>query len=361
MNPRARILCIEDEDVLRGLIAAELRDSGYEVEEAADGPTGLRMAVERKPDLVLCDITMPGADGYEVLTRLRADHPELAEVPFVFLSAFADRKDVIAGKKLGADDYLTKPVDFEVMHATIEARLRQVAQIRSAGEKDRADARERFQDILSNARRTSFDAGAEALHRLAIGIVLLDADRQVVFANRTAENIVRQKDALLLRHGRLHAALSAYSARLESLIQSVTVSPSNSSVGDGDQVANFPRLSGQRAILVLGLTLKRDADAYSPEKPVALLLLSDPERRHHLDASSIARLYDLTLAEARLAQGLAAGTRLDDVAQDLGISRNTATTHLKRIFQKTSTERQAELVALLVAGPLGISGLTPSS
>lgn len=358
MSSRGLILCIEDEDTLRRLITAELRDAGYDVCEAADGASGLRMALERKPDLVLCDIAMPGADGYDVLSGLRSNHPELASMPFIFLSALADRKDVIAGKRLGADDYLTKPVDFEVMHATIEARLRQVSQIRSADERDRKIARERFDGILENARRSSFAAGTEALNRLSIGAILLGDDRQVIFINRLAEEIVGEKDALVLRHGSLGTVLTQYASRLDALVKSV-VDASQPEPTDGDHVANLPRRSGLRPILVLGIPLRRNIEVPHSAMPSALLLLSDPERRPQLEAESIARLYGLTPTEARLAQGLAAGGRLDDVAQELGVSRNTAVTHLKRVFQKTHTERQSELVALLVAGPLAMG--SPSS
>ncbi len=121
-----RILCIEDEELLREDLVEELRDAGHNVIEAGNGRSGLDIILQQHPDLVLCDINMPDMNGFELLTTLRKDHPEFDDVPFIFLPALADRKDVIAGKRLGADDYLTKPVDFELLHATIESRLRQV-------------------------------------------------------------------------------------------------------------------------------------------------------------------------------------------------------------------------------------------
>ena len=125
------ILCVEDEPDIRGDIAEELRDAGYETVEAANGREGLQAMTEHKPDLVLCDITMPVMNGYEMLTALRDDHPDFADLSFVFLSALADRKDIIAGRQLGADDYATKPVDFEMLLATVESRLRQVARMQT--------------------------------------------------------------------------------------------------------------------------------------------------------------------------------------------------------------------------------------
>ena len=124
-----RILCIEDEAALREDIVEELNDAGYETFEAANGSIGYDAILAHRPDLVLCVVNMPDMNGYELLTKLRETNEEFDDVPFVFLSALADRKDIIAGKKLGADDYLTKPVDFEMLLVTVESRLRQIVRI----------------------------------------------------------------------------------------------------------------------------------------------------------------------------------------------------------------------------------------
>lgn len=126
------ILCIEDEADIRQDIVEELRDAGYETLEAADGKEGLQAIREHDPDLVLCDITMPVMNGHEVLATLRQKHPEFAETPFVFLTALAQRDDVIAGRKLGVDDYLTKPIDYELLLVTVESRLQQAVRFANA-------------------------------------------------------------------------------------------------------------------------------------------------------------------------------------------------------------------------------------
>ena len=126
------ILCAEDEPQLLRDIADELREAGYRVAEAADGATLLARLATCTPDLVLCDIMMPGLDGYGVLEGLRRDHPHLAHVPVVFLSALSMTEAVIRGKRAGADDYLTKPIDYDLLLSTIEARLRQSRTARAA-------------------------------------------------------------------------------------------------------------------------------------------------------------------------------------------------------------------------------------
>lgn len=130
----ARILCVEDEADIRRLLVEELSDIGYDTIEAADGKAGLDAIVQQQPDLVLCDITMPKMSGHALLEELRSNYPDQADLPFIFLSALADREHVLAGKRLGVDDYLTKPIDFELLSATIEARLSQVNRMKARKE-----------------------------------------------------------------------------------------------------------------------------------------------------------------------------------------------------------------------------------
>ena len=117
-----RLLVIEDEPGLRDNLVTLLRLEGFEVAAAADGATGLEEAARHPPDLVLCDIQMPGLDGHTVLTRLRAD-ARLAGVSFIFITARTSLADLRAGMNLGADDYLPKPFTSEELLAAVEARL----------------------------------------------------------------------------------------------------------------------------------------------------------------------------------------------------------------------------------------------
>jgi DNA-binding response OmpR family regulator len=122
-NPRmADVLLIEDDETQRFIAAFALRKAGHAVREAADGPAGIAAARQAPPDLIVCDVVMPGMTGYEVLARLRAD-AALATVPVILLSAMSDRRDVREGMRAGADDYLTKPYKPEELCAAIAAVL----------------------------------------------------------------------------------------------------------------------------------------------------------------------------------------------------------------------------------------------
>ena len=124
---RKKILCIEDDRESAARIATALADRGFEIGVAHDGQDGLLAILKDKPDLVLCDVAVPRMSGFEVLERLNDIAPRLGRIPFVFLTASSDRKSELKGRQLGADDYITKPIDFDRLSLIIEARLAGVA------------------------------------------------------------------------------------------------------------------------------------------------------------------------------------------------------------------------------------------
>jgi DNA-binding response OmpR family regulator len=124
---KKKILCIEDDRETAALIAEELIERGYDVVVAHDGADGFAAIFKTMPDLVLCDISMPVISGFEVLDHLTNVAPRFGDMPFVFLTALTDRNSELKGRQLGADDYVTKPIDFDVLVAVIAARLSHVA------------------------------------------------------------------------------------------------------------------------------------------------------------------------------------------------------------------------------------------
>lgn len=117
-----QILVIEDDPVVSALILKLLKTEAFEVLIANDGLTGVKLAQAYEPDLIICDVMMPEFDGYEVLRQLRHE-PATATIPFIFLSAKADRTDLRQGMELGADDYLAKPFKRAELLGAIAARL----------------------------------------------------------------------------------------------------------------------------------------------------------------------------------------------------------------------------------------------
>src|SRR6266849_4882274 len=126
-DTRKKILCIEDDRETATLIAEELAERGYDVHVAYDGREGFAAILKLMPDIVLSDISMPIMSGFELLERLTSLAPQFGNMPFVFLTALTDRDNELRGRQLGADDYVTKPLDFDRLDAIITARLAGVA------------------------------------------------------------------------------------------------------------------------------------------------------------------------------------------------------------------------------------------
>ncbi|HEX8020365.1 response regulator [Mucilaginibacter sp.] len=118
-----KILIIEDNNDIRENVVEILELAGYNVFEANNGRTGVDLAVKNIPDVILCDIMMPELDGYGVLYMLNKK-PVTASIPFIFLTAKAERVDLRKGMEMGADDYLTKPFDDMELLSAIESRLK---------------------------------------------------------------------------------------------------------------------------------------------------------------------------------------------------------------------------------------------
>jgi DNA-binding NarL/FixJ family response regulator len=131
-----KILIIEDEPQMRRNLATILGLENYAVICAADGVHGVELARAESPDLILCDVMMPGQDGYGVLQQLRAES-RTAMIPFIFLTAKGEKTDQRAGMNLGADDYLAKPVATDDLLAAITARLqREETRARNASQRE---------------------------------------------------------------------------------------------------------------------------------------------------------------------------------------------------------------------------------
>ncbi len=118
-----KLLVIEDDPDLRNNICDLLESEGYVIESAEDGTIGVEKVRKTLPDLIMCDIMMPGLNGYEVLEELQKD-PETAIIPFIFLTAKVEIENLRRGMNLGADDYLFKPFDVDELLDAVKTRLK---------------------------------------------------------------------------------------------------------------------------------------------------------------------------------------------------------------------------------------------
>jgi DNA-binding NarL/FixJ family response regulator len=179
--PQRSILCVNDDQTIAIHLADGLTELGYGVEMAPDGEIGLEKIFTNRPDLVLCDCWMPRMSGLDLLQRLSAAGPEYAALPFVLLTA--DRNNELAGRRLGADDCLTKPVDLELLGVVIENRLRRFDRRAASATQVCLPPRER--DVLTWVGRGKTSA--------EIAIILGLSERTVNFH---CEQVTRRLDAV---------------------------------------------------------------------------------------------------------------------------------------------------------------------
>nr|WP_301538916.1 response regulator [Pseudogemmobacter hezensis] len=325
------VLCIDDEtDLLRDL-ADELREAGYGAIEVASGEGALEQLARVQPDLILCDISMPGMDGYAVLKAVKAGGGPNAAIPFVFLTALAERQQIIDGKRLGADDYLVKPIDYDLMLATVEARLRQVKLW-----PDRAahPATQHWPDASSPEAMGVLDV-------LATPVIVTDAGRRVHFANTAARKLVAEMGGLLL-DGVISARDDAENRKLGIWLREV-----GTGEGEGEVAAlTISAGSDEHDLPLFGIALQSGR-----AEPHIAVFLGNRQRPPLPRPETLSSIYGLTPTEARISLLLAGGAKPAAIAATLGVSATTVAFHLRNIFEKTGADRQATLVGLLFSCP----------
>jgi DNA-binding NarL/FixJ family response regulator len=124
MTARQKILCIEDDPDTVELLVEVLADEGYDTAVARDGKEGVAKFKER-PNLILCDVDMPHLSGFSVLQQLRESIGQLRSIPFLFITAYGSRESHMQARRLGCDDFITKPLDFPLLVEIIRSRLAQ--------------------------------------------------------------------------------------------------------------------------------------------------------------------------------------------------------------------------------------------
>ena len=197
---------------------------------------------------------------------------------------------------------------------------------------------------LDGRHRGSLDA----LDGLSIGIILLDDRGRILIINKAAKRTLDQNDGLAMRREGLAAGTATEHQSLWSLIGAAGSTTKKEGFSPGAQIG-IVRPSGKRPLSLL--VMPSSANAFPPEagRPAVIIFVSDPEQQTQTIPGAFAQAYALTVAESRVAERLMQGETLVQAAVELGVSHNTARTHLQRIYQKTETSHQGDLVRLLVS------------
>jgi len=146
------ILVIDDTPEVRLVIVQTLAAFGFAAREATDGESGIELALAQRPNLIICDVRMPGLDGFQTLSAIR-NRPETANIPFIFLTAAADKREMRRGMSSGADDYLTKPFTPEELMEAVTSRLARRAELKYEAYKHADKLRENVDEL--NSRKSA--------------------------------------------------------------------------------------------------------------------------------------------------------------------------------------------------------------
>jgi DNA-binding CsgD family transcriptional regulator/PAS domain-containing protein len=187
----------------------------------------------------------------------------------------------------------------------------------------------------------------DAMEPLALGVILVTASARVLFANRSARRLLDYRDGLTIDREGLCAARSRETNALRALIGCTVASCGRGETQSGGGL-NVTRPNGRRALQVLVSPIRPQQTLHLGERAVAAIYVTDPEQVSEKPEVVLIRLYGLTPAEAKVAALIVRGLSARQAAEDLAISYNTVKSHLKRVFAKTGTKRQGDLIRLVV-------------
>ena len=344
---RPLILCVEDEPLLLRDLCEELEDAGYQTVGVPDVAAAHVVLERMAPALILCDINLPGQSGLDLLAELR-ETDALPDVPFLLLTAQADRSHQLRGKWAGADDYLVKPVDYDMLLATVAARLAQVGRMaRSHGshlQRQVDDVHEQWCSVLDSLKHSA---------------LVCDGKLALSFANRsTYERCYGDSDGSpVLVDAAGSMVLDQSIAAHPQLLAFLQGADESTSLDVFERNAVTPRWR----VAVQALYERRVAGvrpAAAAEKFV--LFITELGQTSVSISGSIAHRFALTPTEIQVANMLVDGQTKQQMCAQLAVSASTMAFHLRNLIAKTGTGRQAELVAVLLSTALGEATTGPA-
>lgn len=328
---RGAVIIVEDDGPLRTLLEEEIIDLGFgDVRACADADEAMAAMKEKSPTIVVTDLRMPGLDGIALTKWVKYHYPE-AEV--ILITAFATVKTASEALRLGASDYLVKP--FDSMTELAESLERALERIQ-----------EREQQQVGHQEKWAVAAVfGDLVDRLPIGVLLVDRRGRALHCNAAARVILDEHDGLGIDSD---GALSWRSSTARSAFRKALRELESRKL----DVAISLERSEERPPLTLHVASSPQTLEAGPGQPVlGTIIIYDPEQHWRVDEATLRELYGLTGAEAAVAALIMRGARIDEVAAELGVKTPTVRSHLKRVFSKTYTGRQGELVSLLLSGP----------
>jgi len=312
MNPiRKKILIIEDDKDLRETTAELLAQEGYDLITAENGSIGIQQSLQHRPDVIVCDITMPGITGYEVFNILRQINTT-AVIPFIFLSAKTAKEDILLGLHLGADDYIIKPFEISHLIKIINMRIENRKKVLELND-------EKFNVLLNNTY-----SGALILH----GQIIEHANNQFAktlgyfqdeLSGNSLINLVNKDDVrkiadLITRCS--EGALKDFETEFKAIHK-------NNSLITFNIKGSTVEYKGEKRLVATVLEVKGNEEFEKEEKIMNTIKLSE--------------------REVEVLRFVCQGLSNSDIAAKLFLSERTVEGHRARLYSKTDTKSAVAL------------------
>ncbi|MGO4389640.1 response regulator [Microvirga sp. 2YAF29] len=332
------VLYVDHDKCNRSAFAADLSSIGYQVTEASSADAAIAVLAGIRPSLIVCDDSLPDMSATELLKAVRENYGALDGTPFIVVSSNSDRKSALKLRELGADDVIVRPIDPDTVKATFQACLAQVKRL----QRSQTPASVYHEAVSYKGQPLDleilFSNIAGTLDGMSRGVIYLDGSGNIKNLNRTAEAILSEGGSLMVAAGRLCAMQPASARTLRDAIRAATADQPSSSVVPIPREAQAPLV-----VHICPLNIGTQAGL-----PTVAVIVVDPSINPPLSAPIIAKIYNLTRTEARIAVALADGNRLEQIAKQSNVSLATVSFHVQNLFRKTRTTRQSDLVALLM-------------
>jgi DNA-binding NarL/FixJ family response regulator len=349
----SKILIIEDDEGLRESTADFLREEGFELTTAVNGLDGIHKTLKESPDLIICDISMNEMDGYDVFKTLQGNE-RTALIPFIFLTARSEREDIRTGMQLGADDYITKPFDFDELLNSIRIRLEK----RMKQKKVSSDL---FSSLLDNSLVGMFYLTNTTLEfvnpRLAtlLGYTvdelqkreiagIIHPDSQKMFTEKLLKaDIFRKFHVALSLVDKNNAPIKAdvYCVLAET-VPAVKVIGIVRETTAGIEVPNVLADETLPDLVNFIIDHKQNLSANQTGAILSALLTGKK-----ISTTEIPEL-SLTRRELEVLQFICQGFTNNEIAEKLFISQRTVDSHRANLLEKTGSSNTAELIVFAV-------------
>ena len=326
VDTRAEVLLVDDDPIVLDTLGQGLSDAGYGVQVCADAGSALKSYRASPPDVAIVDIRLPDLSGTDLAARCL----DVVYRPIVILSGHTDPQLVDQAIGSGVIAYLVKPIATHQLIPSIETACARFCRSRVQL------ASHLGAPAQSNPLQTVID-------QFRFGIYVLGREHEIIHLNRAAQALLKSGEYLVSGHGRLRALNGGERPRFEALVDEAL-----------DQAGERPQLKGGamhmpgaavgRGLFLWASPLRRFTTDTSP---FAILVTVDPEQTGTPPKRILRTLFGLTDKESELAQAILNGHTVEEYSRSHYVTANTVRTHLKSIYRKTQTARQADLVRLL--------------